>query len=120
MNSSEGKMKGKRFKRKLSYSLDSRQKEMEDVEISFIVGTNSSRKTGKQARKRKERIAWPDVNAQVQEKTIIPGEKIEITPETWTKILQKGKKNSKQRKRNFREKIVPRNKKEYDQEDKTF
>lgn len=55
------------------------------------------------------------------ERTIIPGEKIEVKPETWTKILQKGKKNSKQRKRNFREKIVPTgHKKEYDQEEKTF
>lgn len=26
------------------------------------------------------------------ERTIIPGEKIKVTPETWTKILQKGKK----------------------------
>lgn len=68
INSSEGKIKGKRFKRKLSYPLDSRQKEMEDVEISPMVGTNSSRKTGKQTRKRKERIAWPDVNAQVQQR----------------------------------------------------
>lgn len=60
-------MKGKRFKRKLSYPLDSRQKKMEDVEISSIVGTAVERKT-KEARKRKERIAWPDVNAQVQQR----------------------------------------------------
>lgn len=52
INSSEGKMKGKRFKRKLSYPLDSRQKEMEDVEISSIVGTNSSRKKDKTGKKK--------------------------------------------------------------------
>lgn len=82
---------------------------MEDVEISPIVGINSSRKKSKTGKKKKrEDSLVRRKHSGTTERTIIPGEKIEVTPETWTKILQKEKKNSKQRKKNFREKIVLR------------